>query len=190
MLYTIKTTFPKAMFFGFTGTPIVEENKKISNTTADVFGKELHRYTIADGIRDKNVLGFDPYKILIYKDIDLRRQVALEQAKAKTEQEALSDPVKAEIYYKFMSPTQTPMAGYKNSEGKYVKGIEDLLPNTQYDTTEFREKVVEDILNNWTMFSRNNKFHALFATTGICEAIYYYILLKEQIIISDQSNIY
>ena len=74
MLYTIKTTFPKAMFFGFTGTPIVEENKKISNTTADVFGKELQRYTIADGIRDKNVLGFDPYKILIYKDIDLRRQ--------------------------------------------------------------------------------------------------------------------
>ncbi len=181
MLYTIKTTFPKAMFFGFTGTPIVEENKKISNTTADVFGKELQRYTIADGIRDKNVLGFDPYKILIYKDIDLRRQVALEQAKAKTEQEALEDPVKKEIYYKFMNPTQTPMAGYNNSEDKYIKGIEDLLPNTQYDTDEFREKVVEDILNNWTMFSRNNKFHALFATTGICEAIYYYKLLKEKI---------
>ncbi len=179
MLYTIKTTFPKAMFFGFTGTPIVEENKKISNTTADVFGKELHRYTIADGIRDKNVLGFDPYKILIYKDKDLKQKVALEQAKAKTEQEALEDPVKKEVYYKFMD--QTPMAGYKTPDGKYIKGIEDLLPNTQYDTDEFREKVVEDILDNWTRFSRNNKFHALFATTGICEAIYYYRLLKEKI---------
>lgn len=181
MLYTIKNTFPKAMFFGFTGTPIVEENNKMSNTTADVFGKNLHKYTIADGIRDKNVLGFDPYKILIYEDDKLRQKVALEQAKAKTEQEALADPVKKAIYYKFIDPTQTPMAGYKNSEGKYIKGIEDLLPNTQYDTQEFREKVVEDILNNWTRLSRNNKFHALFATTGICEAIYYYKLLKEKI---------
>ncbi len=181
MLYTIKTTFPKAMFFGFTGTPIVEENKKISNTTADVFGKELHRYTIADGIRDKNVLGFDPYKILIYKDKDLRQKVALEQAKAKTEQEVMNDPVKKEIYYKFMDSAQTPMAGHKTPDGKTIKGIEDLLPNTQYDTDEFREKVVEDILDNWTRFSRNNKFHALFATTGINEAIYYYRLLKEKI---------
>ena len=60
MMHTIKETFPNAMFFGFTGTPIDEENGKIG-TTSDVFGNELHRYSIADGIRDKNVLGFDPY---------------------------------------------------------------------------------------------------------------------------------
>ena len=66
MLITIKTTFPKAIFFGFTGTPIQEENQKKKNTTATVFGNELHRYSIADGIRDKNVLGFDPYKVLTF----------------------------------------------------------------------------------------------------------------------------
>ena len=60
MLRTIKTTFPNAMFFGFTGTPIHDENQKKMSTTSDVFGNELHRYSIADGIRDKNVLGFDP----------------------------------------------------------------------------------------------------------------------------------
>ena len=43
----------KAMFFGFTGTPIQEENQKKKNTTTSVFGNELHRYSIADGIRDK-----------------------------------------------------------------------------------------------------------------------------------------
>jgi len=64
MLIHIKETFPSAMFFGFTGTPIQEENQRNMNTTATVFGDELHRYSIADGIRDKNVLGFDPYKIL------------------------------------------------------------------------------------------------------------------------------
>ena len=64
MLITIKGTFKNAIFFGFTGTPINDENRKNMNTTADVFGDELHRYSIADGIRDKNVLGFDPYKVL------------------------------------------------------------------------------------------------------------------------------
>ena len=91
MLITIKTTFPKAIFFGFTGTPIQDENQKKKNTTATVFGNELHRYSIADGIRDKNVLGFDPYKVLTFRDKDVRKVVALEKAKAQTEEEAISD---------------------------------------------------------------------------------------------------
>lgn len=49
------------------------------STTATVFGNELHRYSIADGIRDHNVLGFDPYKVLTFKDSDLRKAVALEK---------------------------------------------------------------------------------------------------------------
>jgi type I restriction enzyme R subunit len=53
MLIIIKNTFPAAIFFGFTGTPIHEENQKKMNTTSTVFGDELHRYSIADGIRDK-----------------------------------------------------------------------------------------------------------------------------------------
>lgn len=42
MLNTIKRTFPHALFFGFTGTPIQDENQKKDCTTADVFGDELH----------------------------------------------------------------------------------------------------------------------------------------------------
>lgn len=79
MLMTIKQTFPKAIFFGFTGTPIQDENQKKFSTTATVFGDELHRYSIADGIRDKNVLGFDPYKVLTFKDDDVRKAIALEK---------------------------------------------------------------------------------------------------------------
>lgn len=44
MLRTIKDTFKKAIFFGFTGTPIQDENQKKMNTTSTVFGNELHRY--------------------------------------------------------------------------------------------------------------------------------------------------
>lgn len=46
MLITIKETFPQAVFFGFTGIPIQDENEKNLNTTATVFGHELHRYSI------------------------------------------------------------------------------------------------------------------------------------------------
>ena len=63
----IKKFFPKAQLFGFTGTPIFEENssyKKIDGTvgtyvtTEDVFEKELHSYTITNAIDDENVLRF------------------------------------------------------------------------------------------------------------------------------------
>jgi type I restriction enzyme, R subunit len=78
----IKKFFPNAQLFGFTGTPIFEDNasyKIIENdtsnnpndklaktfvTTADIFQQQLHAYTITDEIEDRNVLRFhiDYYK--------------------------------------------------------------------------------------------------------------------------------
>jgi type I restriction enzyme, R subunit len=63
----IKEFFPKAQMFGFTGTPIFEENaahQKIEDTqasmktTEDLFQKRLHAYTITNAIEDGNVLRF------------------------------------------------------------------------------------------------------------------------------------
>jgi type I restriction enzyme R subunit len=180
MLFTIKSTFENALFFGFTGTPIREENKKRDSTTSNIFGDELHRYSIADGIRDKNVLGFDPYKILTYKDSDVREKIALWKAKSETAEEAIDDSDKSKVYYKFMNSSQTKMFGYEDSFGKKHKGIENYIPTTQYLTTSHTEKVVEDILKNWSRFSHNGKFHAIFATNSINEAINYYKLIKNQ----------
>ena len=179
MLITIKTTFPKAIFFGFTGTPIQDENQKKKNTTTTVFGNELHRYSIADGIRDKNVLGFDPYKVLTFKDKDVRKVVALEKAKAQTEEEAISDPIKSKVYYKYMDASQVGMVGHFDNKGDYIKGIEDYIPNVQYQTEEHTTTVVKDILENWVTLSHNSKFHAIFATSSIPEAINYYRMIKE-----------
>jgi type I restriction enzyme, R subunit len=71
---TIKEFFPKAQLFGFTGTPIFDENatiKQISRdeanpdndvqvlkTTEDLFQQSLHEYTITHAIEDRNVLKF------------------------------------------------------------------------------------------------------------------------------------
>lgn len=178
MLRDIKNTFREALFFGFTGTPIFDENQKKKNMTTDVFGDELHRYSIADGIRDKNVLGFDPYMVLTYQDKDLRRTVGLEKAKAQTETEAIADPKKSSIYYRYMN--DVPMAGHTGDDGKYVKGIEDELPKGQYETEKHRQAVVDDILKNWVQYSHGGKFHAIFATSSITEAITYYRMFKAQ----------
>ena len=178
MLSIIKETFPNAIFFGFTGTPVFEENAKKNNAQTDVFCNELHRYSISDGIRDKNVLGFDPYKVLTFRDKDVRKVVALEKAKAATEEEAISDPKKAKIFYEYMDSSTVKMAGFLGDDGKWVKGIEDYLPKTQYLSSEHQSKVVEDIQENWLTLSHNGKFHAIFATSSIPEAIDYYRLLK------------
>lgn len=178
MLSIIKETFPNAIFFGFTGTPVFEENAKKNSAQTDVFGNELHRYSIADGIRDKNVLGFDPYKVLTFKDKDVRKVVALEKARATTEEEAISDPKKANVFYGYMDSSAIKMDGFKGEDGKWVKGIEDYLPKTQYLSLEHQNKVVEDIHDNWLTLSHNGKFHAIFATSSIPEAIDYYRLLK------------
>lgn len=179
MLTTIKTTFPNAVFFGFTGTPIQEENQKKDSTTSTIFGDELHRYSIADGIRDGNVLGFDPYKIMTYQDSHLRQAIALEKAKALDVNEVFADPAKTKIYDKYMDSARVPMATCEIN-GKTVRGIEDLLPSTQYDRIEHKQKVIDDILANWPRFSRAGKFHAIFATHSIPDALEYYRLFKQQ----------
>lgn len=64
---TIKNFFPRAQLFGFTGTPIFEQNataRQIDGdiasfkTTKDLFHNELHAYTITHAIEDRNVLRF------------------------------------------------------------------------------------------------------------------------------------
>ena len=178
MLSTIKSTFPNAIFFGFTGTPIFEENQKKMSQTSTIFGGELHRYVLADGIRDKNVLGFDPRMVQTFKENDVRKQVALAEAIANNVEEAFADEKKREVFNKYMN--DVPMAGYENDDGKYVKGVEDYLPNSQYIEPEHQNAVVNDICDNWSILSVNKKFHAIFATSSIPEAIEYYGLFKDK----------
>lgn len=174
MLATIKATFPNALFFGFTGTPVFEENEQAMSTTADIFGDELHRYSIADGIRDKNVLGFDPTMVMVYPDKKLRKKVAIQESGATSEEEAINNPVVSKKYYHFMSAAEVPMAGKRLEDGTYVKGIEDYVEKEAWQTDSYQMAIVDNIAENWLTLSHNNKFHAIFATSSIPEAIQYY----------------
>lgn len=177
MLTHIKETFVHSLIFGFTGTPIQDVNKKKDNTTNTVFGNELHRYTLADGIRDKNVLGFDPYMVLVYPDNELRKQVALMKAKASKPEDVFGDKKKEKIYYRFMDSSKVKMIGEQRGQ-KYYKGIEDYVPRSQYETSDYQKTVVQDIVDNWVTLSHNGLFHAIFATSSIPEAVQYYRLFK------------
>ena len=66
----ISSFFENCLSYGFTGTPIFEENSMGLKTTKTIFGKRLHTYMIKDAIADHNVLGFsiDYYQTLKMKD--------------------------------------------------------------------------------------------------------------------------
>jgi len=70
----IKTFFNRCQMFGFTGTPIFEENAGVNQygkrTTSMLFGQPLHKYVITDAIRDENVLKFSIEYINTFKRKD------------------------------------------------------------------------------------------------------------------------
>lgn len=167
MLRDIKLTYPRAMFFGFTGTPIMQENAIDGITTDGLFGVCLHKYTISEGIRDKNVLGFKPSKVITFDEEDFREKVAL----MKLGKESLSD-LTDEEFKKFHALASRDMDKVEADVGNslYADG----------DTgKDHRKNVVQDILNKWDRISFRGKFHYILATSSIREAIEYYRLLKD-----------
>ena len=179
MLQDIRRSFPNALYFGFTGTPIQEENQKKGATTSMIFGDCLHRYSIADGIRDGNVLGFDTYMVTTYKDKELRQAVALERSRSVSVDDVMGDPKKQEIFYYYMDIA--PMGPMVDEAGERVKGIEDFLSPSQYaPETPHEFQVIDDIVDQFPVLSHGNKFHAILATSSIPEAISYYRRMKER----------
>ncbi|PEL19435.1 DEAD/DEAH box helicase [Bacillus wiedmannii] len=180
MLVDIKKSFTRAVFFGFTGTPIMEDNEKNGNTTADIFGSELHRYSLADGIRDKNVLGFQIDQVPTFSDDDIRQAVAFEKANAKDLTEVYADDQKKKIFNSFMNPVEVKMAG-EIVNGQYKKGIEDYLSSSQYkDKDEHYDAVLADIAKQFPLLSQGNKYHAILATSSINAAVKYYQKAREK----------
>lgn len=190
MLISIKNAFPRAILFGFTGTPVFEENAHNEITTETLFGDMLHKYTIANGIPDKNVLGFDPYMVETYQQDELRELVAFHEINKKIKDNPTyagreikniddieGDEELMKIYDKFVNQLQMP-ASY-NENGKQMKGIEGYLPKGIYQTKEHHMAVAKDIVSGRPQLSKNGKFHAILATKNIPEAIEYYHIFKE-----------
>ena len=167
MLRDIKFTYPKAMFFGFTGTPILDVNAVDGITTDGLFGECLHKYTITEGIRDKNVLGFKPSKVVTFDEEDFREKIAL----SKIGKACVTDLTDDE-YAKFHALVSRDMIEVEADVGNALYSDDD--------TGEaHRKSVVSDILSKWDRISYRGRFHYILATSSIREAIEYYRLLKD-----------
>lgn len=177
MMGTIKSYFKKnGLFFGFTGTPLFDENKikgkvneksEVINTTEKLFGPKLHQYTIDEAIADKNVLGFhvDYINTGEFKSYDdLREQLA---EKIKEEHPELTER-EIERQVQEMSEADIEKQAKKRELFKYQD--ETHIP-----------RVVEEILSNWESQSQGREFNAILTVAYKNRVIAYYDEFKKQL---------
>lgn len=89
--------------FGFTGTPIFPENALGAETTAGVFGRELHSYVITDAIRDEKVLKFKvDYNNVRPKFKDIEAEQDEKKLTAAENKQALLHPQRIEEISKYI----------------------------------------------------------------------------------------
>ena len=99
----LKKKFKRYYQFGFTGTPIFPQNALGADTTASVFGNELHAYVITDAIRDEKVLKFK----VDYNDVrpqfkDIETEQDLEKLSAAEDKKLLQNPARINEISKYI----------------------------------------------------------------------------------------
>lgn len=178
MMVTIKSYFKNnGLFFGFTGTPLFEENdvqgkinekSEVIDTTEKLFGPELHSYTIDEAIGDRNVLGFhvDYINTGEFESYDKLRELMIE--KIKQEKPNLSDRV------------------IEQQVSKMTKAELERENLFKYQDETHIPRVVTEILENWEHQSRHNVFNALLTVEYKKRVIAYYNEFKKQLKERDQ----
>ena len=177
MMGDIKKYFKKkGLFYGFTGTPLFDENNikgkinkksEVINTTEKLFGPKLHEYTIEQAITDGNVLGFyvDYINTGEFKSYDDIRDKLI--AKFKEEHPELSD---RELQRKVQAYTEAEL---ERQAKKY-----DILV---YQDETHMPRVVTEILDNWEKQSSNREFNAILTVAYKSRVIAYYYEFKKQL---------
>lgn len=180
MLGTIKDYFKKkGLFYGFTGTPLFEENhvkgkiktvkgkSRLIDTTEKLFGPELHRYTIDEAIRDGNVLGFNVNYINTgeYRNIEDLRDELIEK-KLQDHPDQAARKVEAEI------------RSLKDDKVEVEAMKEGLL---KYQDKTHIPRVVADILDHWEEQSQGREFNAILTVARKERAVTYFDEFQNQL---------
>jgi type I restriction enzyme R subunit len=154
----LKKKFKQFYQFGFTGTPIFPQNALGSETTASVFGRELHSYVITDAIRDEKVLKFK----VDYNDVRPRfRDIETEQDEKKLNaaenKQALLHPerireISQYILTHFRHKTHRLQGGSKGFNAMFaVSGVD--AAKLYYETLNTLQKSSDKPLKIATIFS-------------------------------------
>lgn len=154
----INRKFKKYYQFGFTGTPIFPENALGAETTASVFGRELHSYVITDAIRDEKVLKFK----VDYNDVRPKfKSIEMEQDEKKLTaaetKEALLHPERIKeisqyILDNFRVKTHRSHIGAKGFNAMFAVSSVDAA-KLYYESLNSLQKECEKPLKIATIFS-------------------------------------
>jgi len=146
----LRKKFKRFYQFGFTGTPIFPQNALGADTTASVFGRELHSYVITDAIRDEKVLKFK----VDYNDV----RPQFKAIETEQDEQKLSA---AENQQALLHPNR-------------IREI------SQYILNNFRQKTHTSAkLSDHRLQGGNQGFNALFAVSSVNAAKRYYETFKQ-----------
>lgn len=154
----LKKKFKKYYQFGFTGTPIFPQNALGAETTASVFGRELHSYVITDAIRDEKVLKFKvdyndvrPQFKLLEQEQDEKKLSAAENKRALLHPERIKE-ISQYILNNFKQKTHRLKANGKGFNAMFaVSSVE--AAKLYYESLKALQKDVERPLKIATIFS-------------------------------------
>lgn len=154
----LKKKFKKFYQFGFTGTPIFPENALGSETTASVFGRELHSYVITDAIRDEKVLKFKvdynnvrPKFHKYEKEQDEKKLSAAENKKAFLHPERIKE-ITQYILNNFNKKTHRQQVGGKGFNAMFAVSSVDAA-KLYYESFKKLQKDLEKPIKVATIFS-------------------------------------
>lgn len=154
----LKKKFKKFYQFGFTGTPIFPENALGADTTASVFGRELHSYVITDAIRDEKVLKFKvdyndvrPQFKAIETELDEKKLSAAENKQALLHPDRIRE-ITQYILNNFRQKTHRLHAGNKGFNAMFAVSSVDAA-KLYYESFNELQKDSEKPLRVATIFS-------------------------------------
>lgn len=173
MHQTITKAFKKYHLFGFTGTPIFAENahtggKSEFKTTAQLFGEQLHSYTIVDAISDKNVL---PFRIDYVATMREQEEIQDEKVWDINREKALASPQRIQrvVEYILQHFNTKTMRNDRSYNFNVLTNIEEVAKaKNQKAIEEIKQKV------------RMTGFNSIFAVSSIPFAKLYYEEFKKQ----------
>ena len=154
----LKKKFKKYYQFGFTGTPIFPQNALSAETTASVFGRELHSYVITDAIRDEKVLKFKvdyndvrPQFKIIETEQDEKKLSAAENKQALLHPDRIRE-ISQYILNNFRQKTHRLQAGSKGFNAMFaVNSVE--AAKLYYESLNNLQKNSDKPLKIATIFS-------------------------------------
>ncbi|HOI92437.1 MAG TPA: type I restriction endonuclease subunit R [Candidatus Rifleibacterium sp.] len=154
----LKNKFKRFCQFGFTGTPIFPQNALGAETTASVFGRELHSYVITDAIRDEKVLKFKvdyndvrPQFKAIETEQDEKKLTAAENKQALLHPKRIEE-ISRYILFNFKQKTHRLKAGGKGFNAMLAVSSVDAA-KIYYETLHDLQKESDKPLKIATIFS-------------------------------------